>query len=91
MPVQECRLSGALRGEGRRATFFDFRREVGSFAQIAALTGSNFVHTGMGEPEQVFGAFVTFLVFAFRDADEFEIPADTLAQFDRAHQTEVAL
>jgi len=39
----------------------------------------------------VFGAFVTFLVFAFRDADEFEIPAETLVQFDRAHQTEVAL
>jgi len=39
----------------------------------------------------VFGAFVTLLVFAFRDADEFEIPAERLAQFDRAHQTEVAL
>jgi len=39
----------------------------------------------------VFGAFVTLLVFAFRDADEFEIPAETLAQFDRAHQTEIAL
>jgi len=39
----------------------------------------------------VFGAFVTFLLFAFRDADEFEITAETLVQFDRAHQTEVAL
>src|SRR5262249_44203482 len=46
------------------ATFFDFRREVGSFAQIAALAGTNFVHTGMGEPEQVFGAFVTANFFS---------------------------
>ena len=35
----------------------------------------------------LFGAFVTFLVFAFRDEEEFEIPAATIAQFDRAHQT----
>src|SRR5262249_41649655 len=39
----------------------------------------------------VLGAFVAVLVFAFRDADELEIPAETLAQFDRAHQTEVTL
>jgi cytochrome o ubiquinol oxidase subunit 1 len=31
----------------------------------------------------VFGAFVTLLVFAFRDTDEFEVPAATLAEFDR--------
>ena len=31
----------------------------------------------------VFGAFVTLLVFAFRDRDEFEVPAATIAQFDR--------
>jgi cytochrome o ubiquinol oxidase subunit 1 len=31
----------------------------------------------------VFGAFVTLLVFAFRDKDEFEVPAATIAQFDR--------
>jgi cytochrome o ubiquinol oxidase subunit I len=30
-----------------------------------------------------FGAFVTLLVFAFRDRDEFEVPAATIAQFDR--------
>jgi cytochrome o ubiquinol oxidase subunit I len=34
------------------------------------------------------GAFVTFLVFAFRDEEEFEIPAETVAQFDRAHHAE---
>jgi cytochrome o ubiquinol oxidase subunit I len=39
----------------------------------------------------VFGAFVTFLAFAFREQEEVEIPADTIAQFDRAHPTEVAL
>jgi cytochrome o ubiquinol oxidase subunit 1 len=38
----------------------------------------------------VFGAFVTFLVFAFREKEEIEIPAATIAQFDRAHQAEVA-
>jgi cytochrome o ubiquinol oxidase subunit 1 len=31
----------------------------------------------------VFGAFVTLLVFAFRDSDEFEVPAATIAEFDR--------
>jgi cytochrome o ubiquinol oxidase subunit 1 len=31
------------------------------------------------------GAFVTLLAFAFRKRDEFEIPAQTIAQFDRAH------
>jgi cytochrome o ubiquinol oxidase subunit I len=39
----------------------------------------------------IFGAFVTFLVFAFREKEEFEIPAEKIAQFDRAHQAEVAL
>jgi len=38
----------------------------------------------------VFGAFVTILVFAFRDEEEFEIPAEELAQFDRRHPAEVA-
>ena len=39
----------------------------------------------------VFGAFVTFLAFAFREQEEVEIPAQAIAQFDRAHPTEVAL
>jgi cytochrome o ubiquinol oxidase subunit I len=38
----------------------------------------------------VFGAFVTILVFAFREEEEFEIPAEELAQFDRRHQMEAA-
>ena len=38
-----------------------------------------------------FAAFVAVLVFAFRDEDEIEIPADRIAQFDRAHPAEVAL
>jgi len=38
-----------------------------------------------------FGAFVTFLVFAFREKEEVEIPAETIARFDRAHPAEVAL
>ncbi len=39
----------------------------------------------------VFGAFVTILVFAFRETEEIEIPAEELAQFDRTHQAEVAV
>jgi len=39
----------------------------------------------------VFGAFVAFLVFAFRDGEEVEIAAETIAQFDRTHQVEVVL
>jgi cytochrome o ubiquinol oxidase subunit 1 len=39
----------------------------------------------------VLGAFVTFVVFAFRDEDEVEIPAEEIAQFDRAHPVEVAV
>ena len=38
-----------------------------------------------------FGGFVTFLVFAFREKEEVEIPAETIARFDRAHPAEVAL
>jgi cytochrome o ubiquinol oxidase subunit 1 len=30
------------------------------------------------------GAYVTFVVFAWRDRDEYTIPADTVARFDRA-------
>jgi cytochrome o ubiquinol oxidase subunit 1 len=37
------------------------------------------------------GAFVAFLVFAFRKEEEVEIPAERLARFDRAHLAEVAL
>jgi cytochrome o ubiquinol oxidase subunit I len=37
-----------------------------------------------------FGGFVTFLVFAFREKEEVEIPAETIARFDRAHPAEVA-
>jgi cytochrome o ubiquinol oxidase subunit 1 len=36
----------------------------------------------------IFCAFVTFLIFAFREKEEFEIPAERIAQFDRAHQAE---
>ena len=36
----------------------------------------------------VLGAFLTILVFAFREQEEVEIPAKRIAQFDRAHQAE---
>jgi len=39
----------------------------------------------------ILGAFAALLVFAFRDVEEVEIPAETIAQFDRAHPLEVAL
>ena len=37
------------------------------------------------------GVFVTFLAFAFREKDELGIPAETIAQFDRAYRAEVVL
>jgi cytochrome o ubiquinol oxidase subunit I len=37
-----------------------------------------------------FGAFVTLLVFAFREKEEVEVPAEMIAQFDRSHQAEIA-
>jgi cytochrome o ubiquinol oxidase subunit 1 len=36
------------------------------------------------------GAFVALLLFAFRDEDEIEIPAEQIALLERHHQTEVA-
>ena len=39
----------------------------------------------------VLGAFVTLLVFAFRDEEEIEIPTEQIARFDRRHQTEAAV
>jgi cytochrome o ubiquinol oxidase subunit 1 len=38
----------------------------------------------------VLGAFVTMLAFAFRDEEEIEIPAERVAQIDRARQAEAA-
>jgi cytochrome o ubiquinol oxidase subunit 1 len=37
------------------------------------------------------GAFATLLIFAFRNEEEFEVSAETIAQFDRTHPQEVAL
>ena len=37
-----------------------------------------------------FGAFVTMLVFAFRETEEIEIPAAEVSQVDRAYRAEVA-
>ena len=34
----------------------------------------------------IFGAIATFVVFAWRDADEYEIPADKVAAIDRENQ-----
>jgi cytochrome o ubiquinol oxidase subunit 1 len=38
----------------------------------------------------LFGAFVTTLVFAFREQEDIEIPAEQVAGFDRARQAEAA-
>jgi cytochrome o ubiquinol oxidase subunit 1 len=38
----------------------------------------------------LFGAFITTLVFAFREQEEVEIPAEQVAWFDRARQAEAA-
>jgi cytochrome o ubiquinol oxidase subunit 1 len=39
----------------------------------------------------VFGAFVTLLIFAYRERNEIDIPAEQIARFDRAHPVEVAV
>jgi len=39
----------------------------------------------------IFGAFVTMLIFAFRDREEVEIPAKEVAEFDRTHPAEAVL
>jgi cytochrome o ubiquinol oxidase subunit 1 len=39
----------------------------------------------------VLGAFVTLVVFGFRDKEEIEIPPEQIARFDRAHPVEVAV
>jgi cytochrome o ubiquinol oxidase subunit 1 len=39
----------------------------------------------------LFGAFVTLLIFAFRDVEEVEIPAEAIARFDHTHPMEVVL
>ena len=36
------------------------------------------------------GAFVTLLIFAFRGRTEFEVPAEQIAQFERAQQAGAA-
>jgi cytochrome o ubiquinol oxidase subunit 1 len=38
----------------------------------------------------VFGAFMTLLVFAFRDQEEIDISAEQIARFDQVHPTGVA-
>jgi cytochrome o ubiquinol oxidase subunit 1 len=39
----------------------------------------------------VLGAFITLLVFAFRETEEFEVPVEQIARFERSHPVEVAL
>jgi len=35
----------------------------------------------------IFGAYATFVVFAWRDVDEYKIPAEEVARFDRANRS----
>jgi cytochrome o ubiquinol oxidase subunit I len=37
------------------------------------------------------GVFLTVLAFAFRDEEEIEIPAEQIARFEQANQTEIAV
>ncbi|MEI9413480.1 cytochrome o ubiquinol oxidase subunit I [Mesorhizobium sp. Cs1321R2N1] len=39
----------------------------------------------------LFGAFLTVLLFAFRNDEETEVPAEQIARFDRTHQLEVVV
>jgi cytochrome o ubiquinol oxidase subunit 1 len=59
-------------------------------AFFAVLTGFALIWhiwwmVGMG----LLGAFVTILVFAFRDKEEIKISAEEIAQFYRAHHREL--
>jgi len=62
---------------------------IASFAVISgfALIWHIWWMAGVG----AIGIFLTMLVFAFREEEEIEIPAEDLAEFDRAHQAEVAV
>jgi cytochrome o ubiquinol oxidase subunit I len=35
----------------------------------------------------VLGAYATFVVFAWRDVDEYTVPAETVARIDRANRS----
>ncbi len=72
------------------ATFFDYRRDVGSFAQVAALSGNEFVHTDLGEPEQLFGALVTANFFSTLGVVP-QLGRDFLPEEDRPGAEGVAL
>jgi cytochrome o ubiquinol oxidase subunit 1 len=63
-----------------------------STAFFAVITGFAMIWhiwwmAGMG----ALGILLTMLVFAFRDEEEIKIPAEEIAEFDRAHPTEVAV
>ncbi len=63
---------------------------VGAF--FAVVTGFALIWhiwwlAGLG----MLGASVTILAFAFRETEEVEIPAEQLAEFDRAHPVEIAV
>jgi cytochrome o ubiquinol oxidase subunit 1 len=61
-------------------------------AFFAVVTGFSLIwHIWWLAALGAFGAFVTLLVFAFRDEDEIEIPAERIRQFDRDHPAEVAI
>jgi cytochrome o ubiquinol oxidase subunit 1 len=61
-------------------------------AFFAVVTGFALIwHIWWMAAAGIFGAFVTLLVFAFRDQEEIEIPAERIAQFDRRHREEVAV
>jgi len=70
------------------------RLDCGGFstAFFAVITGFALIwHIWWMASMGVLGIFLTLLVFAFRDEEEIEIPAEAIAEFDRAHPTEVTV
>ena len=63
-----------------------------STAFFAVITGFAMIwHIWWMAGIGVLGIFLTMLVFAFREEEEIEVPAEQIAAFDRAHPAEVVV
>ena len=88
------RKTGAARAIARLQADRDAEEYPTGFvtAFFAVVTGFALIwHIWWMAALGLFGAFVTLVVFAFRDQGEIEIPAEQVARFDRLHPVEVAV